>query len=189
MTTLKFALLGAAMMAGLGATAAKAADPYVEPEVTAQDYQNMGWYLRGDIGWSFLQWSGGRDDSAVTAGGGVGYQFNDHLRSDVRVDWSGNYNVAPGADLSMTTILGNGYFDFSNDSMFTPYLGVGAGYGWASVDGNKDKDGFTYALMAGVSVDLSERFALDAGYRYRQILSNGADPMDHSVLAGVRFKF
>ncbi|CAN5499860.1 hypothetical protein BH10PSE7_BH10PSE7_45030 [soil metagenome] len=187
MKSLKFALLGAAMMAGLGATAAKAADPYVEPEVTPQEYQNMGWYLRGDLGWSFLEWSGGDDDSGLGVGGGVGYQWNRNFRSDVRVDWSGNYDVGDGADMSMTTVLGNGYFDFANDSMFTPYVGAGAGYGWTS--GDNEKDGFAYSLMAGVSVNLSEHVALDAGYRYRQILSDGADPMDHSALAGVRFKF
>jgi len=189
MTNVKYALLAAAMLAGLGATAAQAADPYVQEEVTAQEYQSMGWYLRGDIGWSFLEWSGGRDDDGFTGGAGVGYQFNDNFRADVRGDWSGDYRVAPGADMDMMTILANGYFDFANDSMFTPYVGAGAGYGWANIDGKDDKDGFAYALMAGVSVDLSERISLDTGYRFRQILSNGSDPTDHSVLAGVRFKF
>ena len=38
----------------------------------------------------------------------------------------------------------------------------------------------------GVSVDLSESVALDAGYRYRDIIDAGDD---HSVLGGIRFKF
>ncbi len=90
----------------------------------------MGFYLRGDLGWSFLEWSGGDDDSAVSLGGGVGYQFNDNMRADVTVDWAGEYDVAPGADMSTTTVLGNLYFDWANDSAFTPYVGAGLGYGW-----------------------------------------------------------
>jgi len=66
------------------------------------------------------------------------------------------------------------------------YIGAGAGYGWTSVDNGNDKNGFTYSLMAGVSVDLSESVALDAGYRYRDIIDAGDD---HSVLGGIRFKF
>ena len=91
----------------------------------------MGFYLRGDLGWSFLDW--GDDDSAFAVGGGVGYQFNDYLRSDLRVDWSGDYDIGDGADASLTTVLGNIYFDWANDSIFTPYVGAGAGYGWASM--------------------------------------------------------
>ena len=40
-----------------------------------------------------------------------------------------------------------------------------------------------------VSVDLSQSVALDAGYRYREIIDSGSDPKDHSILGGIRFKF
>lgn len=184
----KLALLATAMTAGV-AVAAQAADPSVpvEDTPTAQEYQAMGFYLRGDIGWSFLEW--GDNDDAFAVGGGVGYQFNDYLRSDLRVDWSGDYEVAPGADASLTTVLGNLYFDWQNDSMFTPYIGAGAGYGWVDADGGNSDDGFAYSLMTGVSVDMSESIALDVGYRYRDLMISGENPTDHSGLAGIRFKF
>jgi opacity protein-like surface antigen len=189
MRAFKAAVVGSILMIGL-AGPAFAADltPPQQGAPTPEQYQQMGFYLRGDLGWSFLQW--GDNDNAVDVGGGVGYQFNPYLRSDLRVDWSGNYNVAPGADANITTVLGNLYLDIPTGSMFTPYVGAGAGYGWATVDGggSGDKSGFAYSLMAGVSVDLSESVALDAGYRYREIL-DGNDPMDHSVLGGIRFKF
>jgi hypothetical protein len=135
---IRIALLGSAMMLGF-ATASQAADPYTPPVAaeTPQDYANMGWYLRGDIGWSFLRWSGGDDDSAVSLGGGVGYQFNDYLRSDLRVDWAGDYDIGGGADMNVTTILGNLYLDVPTGTMITPYVGGGVGYGWASVHGRR----------------------------------------------------
>jgi opacity protein-like surface antigen len=180
-------LIGSLLAIGL-ATPLRAADlapPDAAP--TTEQYEAMGFYLRGDAGWSFLQW--GDSGNAVDVGGGVGYQINPYLRTDVRADWSGSYHVAPGAHLDMTTVLGNLYLDVPTDTMFTPYLGIGAGYGLATVDGGADKSGFTYSLMAGVSIDLSQSVALDAGYRYREIIDSGQDPKDHSVLGGIRFKF
>jgi opacity protein-like surface antigen len=188
MNVFRTAAIGSVLMIGLAAPAF-AADltPPQQEAPSPEQYEQMGFYLRGDAGWSFLQW---RDnDNAVDIGGGVGYQWNPYLRSDLRIDWSGNYNVAPGADASITTVLGNLYVDLPNESIFTPYVGVGAGYGWASVDQGEDKNGFAYSLMAGVSVDLSESVALDAGYRYREIMDSGVDPKDHSILGGIRFKF
>jgi opacity protein-like surface antigen len=189
MTFTKSWLLAAALLTGLGggfAGAAKAADIDTP---TPEQYEALGWYLRGDAGWSFLDWSGGDNDNALALGGGVGYQFNPNLRWDARVDWSGNYDIGAGADMSMTTVLGNLYFDFANDSIFTPYVGAGAGYGWAPIDGGVDKDGFAFSLMAGSSIDLSESISLDVGYRFREIVDKGSDPKDHSILGGFRFKF
>jgi opacity protein-like surface antigen len=184
MSKLTAVIIGSVLTIGLSMPARAADLTPQQPAPTPEQYEQMGFYLRGDVGWSFLQW--GNNDDAVTVGGGVGYQFNPYLRSDVRVDWSGNYNVGPGADLNMTTVLGNVYLDLPNATLFTPYIGAGAGYGWTSVDNGNDKNGFTYSLMAGVSVDLSESVALDAGYRYRDIIDSGDD---HSVLGGIRFKF
>lgn len=190
MNILRAAIIGSMLTIGFAAPAL-AADytPPPQPEVapTPEQYQDMGFYLRGDAGWSFLQW--GEDDNALTVGGGVGYQFNPYLRSDVRVDWSGNYNVGPDANLNMTTALGNLYVDIPNDSILTPYVGAGAGYGWANIDGEEDKSGLAYSLMAGVSVDLSQSLEADFGYRYRELMDDGENPADHSVLGGLRFKF
>jgi len=184
MSKLTAVIIGSVLTIGLSMPTRAADLTPQQPAPTPEQYEQMGFYLRGDVGWSFLQW--GNNDDAVTVGGGIGYQFDPYLRSDVRVDWSGNYNVAPGADLNMTTVLGNVYLDLPNATLFTPYIGAGAGYGWTSVDNGNDKNGFTYSLMAGVSVDLSESVALDAGYRYRDIIDAGDD---HSVLGGIRFKF
>ena len=184
MKMLKTSIAALGLLA-LAATQAQAADDTPD----AQTYADMGFYLRGDIGWSFLEWGGGKDDSALGVGAGVGYQVNDQIRADLRYDWAGDYHVAPGAGMNVSTVLGNLYFDIPTDTMVTPYLGAGVGYGWADVDGGKDKDGMAYALMAGASVSLTDSIDLDAEYRFRQILSSGSDPMEHQIMTGVRFKF
>ena len=178
-------ILAGAMLAVAG-TAAQATDPETVP---AETYEAMGLYLRADAGWSFLEWAGGEDDSAFAAGAGVGYRFNDSLRADVRVDYAGEYDVAPGADMSVSTVLGNLYFDLPTDTAFTPYVGAGVGYGWTSVENGKDKDGLAYGLMAGVGVDLTDSVAVDVGYRFRDVMTSGSDPMEHQILTGLRFEF
>ena len=184
MNTLKTSIAAIALLA-VAAGQAQAADAGPSPE----SYAAMGFYLRGDIGWSFLNWAGGNDDSALTGGAGVGSQITDQSRTDLRYDWAGNYKVAPGADLSVSTALGNLYFDIPTNTMITPYLGAGAGYGWGTVDGGNDKDGFAFAIMAGASIGLTDSIDMDVGYRFREIMSNGSNPMEHQVTTGLRFKF
>jgi len=170
-------------LAGAVAGQAQAADP------TPDSYAAMGFYLRGDMGWSFLEWSG-RDDNEFTVGGGIGYQINENLRTDLRIDWAGFYDTTPTADdMSVTTALGNLYFDIPMDSVITPYIGAGAGYGWGTIDGAPDKDGFAFALMVGASFSLTDNIEIDAGYRYRQVMSSGSDPKEHQLLTGLRYKF
>jgi opacity protein-like surface antigen len=158
----------------------------VAPDVPSEvDTTNAGIYFRGDAAWSFLEWSGGSDDNSFVAGGGIGYQFNDMLRSDVTLDMSGGYKVAPGAEISTTTILGNLYLDIPTETMFTPYVGVGVGYGW--VDSNPD--GLAVGFSTGVAVGITPNLDVDAGYRLRDIMNEGPDVIEHQATMGLRFKF
>ena len=70
------------------------------PEVTVA--QSSGWYLRGDVGYAFTNLRGAnyfqgsnsslvdfdsaKLDGNVTLGGGVGYQINNYLRTDLTLD-------------------------------------------------------------------------------------------------------
>jgi opacity protein-like surface antigen len=186
MKAFKFSLLAGLMLVPF-AVSAQAAD--LAPEVTAANTAAMGLYLRGDVGMSFLQWSGGDDDSAVAFGGGIGYRYNDNLRTDLTLDYSGKYSIGAGADLSTTQLLGNLYYDFANDSAFTPYVGAGVGYGWVNNSIGKDRSGLALGLAAGVAVDLTDNIALDVGYRFRDTMIKGSDPYEHQIMAGVRFSF
>ncbi len=154
------------------------------------DSTMIGLYLRGDIGWSFLDVKGVDNDSTWVAGGGVGYQFSDFIRTDITGDFSGDYEIAPGADISTTTVLGNLYFDWANESMFTPYIGAGVGYGWVNGSGlASDDDGLALGAAAGVAIDITENIALDTGYRYRNIDVSGDNVQEHQATVGFRFKF
>lgn len=169
-------LLGLGLLAG-ATVPALAADSYAPEAVVSAS----GWYLRGDAGWSWLN-TDQDDESVLVIGGGVGYQFNDNLRTDVRGDWAGLGDDAS----SFTTVLGNVYFDIPTETIMTPYLGAGLGYGWAETDSDDD-DGVAFGLMAGVEVNLTDNLSADVGYRYRQILSE--EVYDHQALAGLRFSF
>lgn len=156
---------------------ALAADAYV-PETPISD---SSFYVRLDGGFSWLDTGDGTVDSGAI-GGGVGYKFNDNLRTDLRVDYAGFGDD----DTSFTTALGNVYFDIPTQTMFTPYLGAGLGYGWST--GVADNiDGIAFGLMAGVEVNLTDELSADVGYRYRQIFDE--DVNDNQALIGLRYKF
>jgi opacity protein-like surface antigen len=167
------------------ATYSHAADP-IEPapsyEPTASE---LGVYFRADAGWSALEWNGGDDDTGWTVGGGIGYRISDYFRTDMTLDWAGDYDTGAGGNLSSTTVMGNAYFDLANDTMFTPYVGAGVGYAWVANNPN----GVALGLNAGVAVDLTDNLALDVGYRFRDVMSKGPDPKEHLVSVGMRFTF
>lgn len=154
----------------LSGTAAYAADVYQPPieapvvEQPVEVIQTSGWYLRGDVGyaWNKLRGanfyqgrSGGSpgnltdfetadiDDSWVI-GGGVGYQFNNYLRTDVTLDYwgSADFNgstlggcgTVPGpcvsrdvSSVSAWSLMANAYVDIGTYGAFTPYVGAGIG--------------------------------------------------------------
>jgi len=127
-----------------------------------------------------------------------------------------------GADYKAMGLMANGYVDIATVAGLTPYVGAGLGVtqlrwsdvalrtscvpgaagcsGSAPVNQSFDGDSswrFTYALMAGVSYDMTERLKLDVGYRYSQIAdgdifgSSDIDGLDdglgrHEIRAGLR---
>lgn len=187
------AMLGLAALAGTSGhvLAADLAQPYIPPQVVPETVyvDETGWYLRGDIGWSFLDSDIGRkNDNAFTGGGGVGYRFSNNFRGDVTADYSGNYNVG-GNKLDAWTLLGNAYVDIPISDTVVPYLGAGAGYGWYDGTHGYSEDGFTVAAMAGVGFKVSENMTLDVGYRFRDGFIDGPNFYDHSVRAGLRVGF
>jgi opacity protein-like surface antigen len=171
------ALLGLGLMAGFTSTAALAADAYApEPVVTASSF-----YIRGDLGWSWLD-TENNNDSVFLLGGGLGYKFNDHLRTDARIDYAGIGNDHH----DFGSVLGNVYFDIPTGSVITPYVGAGLGYGWSDDHGDNES-GVTYALMAGVEVNITDNISADVGYRFRQIINS--ETYANEALVGLRYSF
>lgn len=124
------------------------------------------------------------------------------------------------SSVSLLSLLANAYVDLGTYSGITPYIGAGIGgthVDWDDFNGTtncgvgcsttssyngKSSWRFTYALMAGASVDLTCNLKLDAGYRYRHIeggpmfdglAGTGAgfdDGFDvHEVRGGLRYTF
>lgn len=159
---------------------------------------------------------GGDLKGSFLLGGGVGYQVTDYFRTDLTLDYMTRAKFTSDRDesqMSALSLLANAYVDLGNFGGVTPY--VGAGIGGTRVKWNDLVDTtnggvlpgdanwrFTYALMAGASVDLTQNLKLDAGYRYRHInggkmfgpnygLGDGYDKgMNiHDVRVGLRYMF
>lgn len=181
----------AAGTASLISTAAMAADlappimpppPLYTPPPCCEDFG--GWYLRGDIGMSnqsvkslqnVLNNSPGSTftpvfydfDSAMTFGGGVGYQFNSWLRVDGTVEYRGKANFHGleivknagfptgfatdeyHANKSEWLVLANAYADLGTWWCVTPFIGVGIGTSRNTIsnfiDDNIPTQGVAYA--------------------------------------------
>jgi opacity protein-like surface antigen len=155
---------------------------------SAQEDTDWGVYLRGDLGWSFVDWGEDNNDNAFIGGGGIGYQFNEYFRTDLRVDWTGNYDFDfccwYTEHFDFITTTGNLYFDIPIGLFVTPYLGAGAGYTSANSD-----TGFTAAGMAGLAIEVTENVDIDLGFRFLNISASEADIQAFQGLAGVRFGF
>jgi opacity protein-like surface antigen len=166
------------------------------------------WYLRGEAGVGITDFSILDGETAFAMGVGIGYKYNEMLRTDITFDAAFDYSdsvtlgavgAAPlvaTASVDAYDIMLNGYFDLPMFGAFKPYIGAGIGYGW--VDGSVsagggtiagDDDGLALGGMAGITFDLSEQMAIDVGYKYRVIMISGEDFDDHLIRGGLRFYF
>ncbi|AXV16091.1 hypothetical protein CYG48_10550 [Neorhizobium sp. SOG26] len=236
----KFLASGVALV--LTAAAANAADVYEPqpqpdlyeqaPEIVVQEAS--GWYLRGDVGYSFKKLRGaeyfqGSNGNLVDfrsaslrdsfmLGGGVGYKINSYLRTDLTLDYSfnskfrgstvGSCGVSTActssdyASLHAYTLMANAYVDLGTYGYITPYIGGGIGgtyVKWSNLrntscaddgsgcDGEVSHGGkkswrFTYALMAGASIDITCNWKADVGYRLRHV--SGGDMFGYALGGG-----
>lgn len=216
----------------LPALAADLYEPQVEPAPlpVVQEANYGGWYIRGDLDYHWSKFRGGdyiRYGSppspghfdfgdlkgAMSIGGGVGYQINDHFRTDLTMDWmsksdfrgqtSGICAGGPCQSVDRTSysallLLANAYVDLGTWNRVTPYVGAGIGGAWVKWDTlhNRDDDGdfyhrggkgwrFAYSLMAGASYCLTRNVDLDVGYRFSHI--NGGRMFDFASGVGPGF--
>ena len=255
---MKIRLLGAAALL-LTVGAAHSADLYEPeplplmdaPEITVQ--QASGWYLRGDVGYSFNKIRGVEyyqgsnallsDFDSVSLkdsfliGGGVGYQINSYLRTDVTFDYLASADFRGGTSgecggfpctssdksyLHAYSLMANAYVDLGTYGYVTPYLGAGIGgtyVKWGKLrnticddpgrpgcytteHGGEKSWRFTYALMAGATIDITCALKADVGYRFRHVTGgdmfgyadNGGPGRDkgfysHEARVGARYVF
>lgn len=213
-----------------GAIAADLPEPPVIEYEPGPEFVEIGssWYIRADIGYKIYaepslgrtgeEWINSAADHTGLVGGGVGYRWNDSLRTDLTLDYEFPTNIdgnapcggcgaglysAESADLSVWTVLFNGYFDIGTWSGFTPYVGAGVGASYVKVDNvafvnpngatgtyeGDEKWNFSWALMAGTSYEVSENLAIDAGYRYLHIGEGKTKPVNgNGITAPIQYK-
>lgn len=150
----------------------------------SSDYGTL--YLRGDLGVGVLDGLG--SDDAFALGAGLGYRFNENIRSDITFDYAGEYGLnIPGTEASSFTSLINLYVDFKLDGKITPYIGVGAGFATIDQSQGGNDDAFAWALHSGVSYEVEDGVHLDFGYKYRAVENSGENLDDHLFRFGIRF--
>jgi opacity protein-like surface antigen len=189
------------------ATPAMAADmsaldlpPVAPPIATPVIEEFSGWYLRGDADVTIFGggearqtgWNAGeafRDEEwkpGYSAGLGVGYEANRHVRGDVTVNyhdlqWNGTAacpdlscigatrgHAKHEAEASLWTVLANGYIDVGRYYGLTPYVGAGIGAAHVDLDYTGESwDGtqFVSQRLEGTS-SWSLAGALHAGFSY-----------------------
>jgi opacity protein-like surface antigen len=180
-----------------GTASARAADmpglppPLLPPRVIDA---NVGWYLRGDIGYGWGTIGGAQSpapfpeptDNSIgngfVGGGGAGFK-SQWLRTDVTVDYTAPLKyqgtvLSSGdttAKVDAVTALFNGYFDLGTWYRATPYIGAGIGaaqmhvtdYSAPFASGSANSQWkLAWALMGGVGYPVAPNLMVDVGYRY-----------------------
>ena len=188
-------------------------------------YSAEGLYVSGNVGFAMLSDSDLTDstvpgltitteyDPGFALGGALGYDFN-RFRVEGEISYQKNdvdkfslmgVSLDASGDVSAIAFLINGYFDFVNDSAFTPYISAGLGY--AKVEFNdlnivgsglpsiSDDDAvFAYQVGLGVGYAVTEKVTIDVKYRYfatddPEFDTTQAEIASHNFLLGVRFNF
>jgi opacity protein-like surface antigen len=109
----------------------------------------------------------------------------------------GNSVLVSGVDLSTWSLMGNGYFDFKNNSPVTPFIGAGMGLVTARLNDNGyqfDDTVFGYQFMVGAAFALNNRISLDLSYRLQgtsdlNTLDGKISYMSSNILFGMRYQF
>ena len=141
-------------------------------------------YIGG--GYAFTIWNNGADDTIKIKGkntssfdGVLGIRLYDIFRLEANYSkLNSKWNAFEmNSDLAMV----NAIFDARIDNLYrlfykqylVPYIGLGAGISWNSVDAVtiEDKISPVVSALAGVALELGSHFALDLGYRYLYMFS------------------
>ena len=135
---------------------------------------------------------------------GLGYKFNENVRGEI------SYSVTAGENkdradsnkwsagwFETTSVFTSLYYDFTNDTKFTPYVGAGLGTTNIHTDMRRDADQlrFGYQGKLGASYDMSNSFDLFAEGVYQSTAESSLneDTLDgissFSTRLGTRYKF
>lgn len=161
--------------------------------------------------YNFSMWQNYTDDNGVHVAGKntssfeamAGVRVFDTFRVEANyIRTNAKYNAFK---LTGDTAMINAIFDARIDNIYrlfrkqrlVPYVGIGGGVSWNSVDDAHIDNKITpvAAAMAGLGVELGDRFTLDFGYRYMYMFTpkfdviNDFAPTAHQFRAGARINF
>lgn len=127
-------------------------------------------------------------DLGWTVGGALGYDFGD-IRAELEVTYTSanqnkvfgdelkndNYDTLPS--LSTLSFMANGWYDIDTGTVFSPYVGLGAGGFQATLSGGEPKNaptgfevteftgwGLAFQGGAGVAVEVTDGLSIQVGY-------------------------
>jgi opacity protein-like surface antigen len=144
------------------------------------------------------------------AGGAIGHRWENGWRAELEATWRHNSGeiIFPGQrlnvfdlDLDSLSVMFNVLHDFDIDTFFRPYLGVGVGASFVTMDieglGEDDGWGLAYQFLGGFSVPMPNTdFELFVDYRYLGTTGFGLGPFEEkdeyrtqNVFGGLRFYF
>lgn len=146
----------------------------------------------------------------------VGAKLSDNIRAEFAYTYrnpSKRSYENGSLEVGMQSYMVNGYYDFSTGTAFKPYVSVGAGMARVKMhardlfddSGNyvdevisASENTFAYSFGAGVSYDVTDDVAIDAGYRYtrtRKIFASddgdsyATKQYANDFMIGVRYTF
>lgn len=154
------------------------------------------------------------DKTKFMMSGALGYRYN-YVRAELEYVWRDKVNqTLVGSDVTAkqnfrtNSYMLNGYIDLAPYHWITPYIGAGIGYSKLKYNSHyivndsgrtfaglhHDKNKFTWSVGGGLSVKVTNRFNVDAGYRYYDFgdLKQGDEKTGvkaHEVYGGVRYVF
>lgn len=157
------------------------------------------------------------DKNRFMMSGALGYRYN-YVRTELEYVWRNKVNQTLDAEDGDTirqefktqSYMLNAYIDLAPYYWITPYIGGGIGYtklkyssryttagGGSLPDASEsfNKKRFTWSLGGGLSVKVTNRFNVDAGYRYYDMGDIKHDSgkktgvKAHEVYGGVRYVF
>jgi len=192
---------------------------------SAPVYSAEGLYVSGNLGFAMLSDSDLTDstvpgitvntefDTGLALCAALGYDFNrfrvegeiSYQENDVdKIGAPGVFLDATGESVALSFLI-NGYYDFINNSAFTPYISVGLGFAQVEFNdldisglgfsGSNDEDTvFAYQLGIGVGYAVTEKVTIDVKYRYfctedSEYDTTKAEFASNNFLFGMRINF
>lgn len=145
------------------------------------------------------------DDNRLMLAGALGYRYK-NFRGELEYIWREHTNDETEFDVAKFktySYMLNAYWDFMPNHWWSPYVNAGAGLtqlkysnidiasgGSNAIGGNYEPMNFTWSVGAGLSLKVTNRINVDAGYRYFDINKiRHADIKVQEIYSGIRYVF